>query len=64
MSAAEKIKPIILRLRAQSFAVELTASAFSQIFTKLGKKYQRLIVVGDCCLAITEEKFIAIIYST
>ena len=38
MSAAERIKPIALRLRAQSLAAELSASAFTQCFTELGKK--------------------------
>ena len=38
MSAAEGIKSIALRLKAQSLAAELSASAFTQCFTKLGKK--------------------------
>ena len=38
MSAAEGIESIALRLKAQSLAAELSASAFTQCFTKLGKK--------------------------
>ena len=38
MSAGEGIEPIAIRLRAQSLAAELFASAFTQCFTELGKK--------------------------
>ena len=38
MSAAEEIEPIALRLRAQSLAAELFASAFTRFFTEFDKK--------------------------
>ena len=38
MSAAKGIEPIALRLRSQSLAAELSASAFTQCFTELGIK--------------------------
>ena len=37
MSAAEQIQPIALRLRAESLAAELFASAFTQFFTEFEK---------------------------
>ena len=45
MSAAEGIEPIALRLRAQSLAAELSASAFTQCFTELGKNTLK----KNCC---------------
>ena len=38
MSSGEGIEPTALRLRAQSLAAKLSASAFTQCFTELGKK--------------------------
>ena len=38
MSAAEGIEPTALRLRVESLAAELSASAFTQCFTELRKK--------------------------
>ena len=60
MSAVKEIESIVIRLKAQSLAAELSAKAFTQFFTQLGKNYNRVIAAGGCCLAITE-KFIVII---
>ena len=38
MLAVEGIEPIALRIRTQSLAAELSASAFAQFFTDLWKK--------------------------
>ena len=45
MSAPEGIEPIALRLRSQSLAAELSANAFTQIFTKLGKKLREQLLL-------------------
>ena len=65
MSASEEIEPIALRLRAQSLAAELSATTFTQCFTKLGKKLPKSSRCRKLLLCnYRKEKFTAIIFSS
>ena len=59
ISAAVGIEPIALRLEAQNLAAELSANAFTQCFTELGKK----TLQKNCCWRLLRGNYRRKVYS-